>query len=226
MGGTPLSEIAATSLFMAGGMYRRRGNGDLQYDGVRPTGAHWIAHGYFPRKLFMLLDGTVVRRLLWKRRWLNSEAGESCHSRPPDDIAQVWSCSFIITLMMWAWLDSGDGVDTAAQIVDSLEDHVSPRTVGRWFQRALSQADRLEQAIRRAVIERSEPRPVEHLFPTGLSPPEKLLRRRWRCDPSEFASLYRALAFLFGGATQLLVPVPCLLAEARGRSEEHATFLM
>lgn len=227
MAGTPLSKVAATSLFVAGGVYRRRANGDLQYDGVRPAGPHWIAHGYFPRKLFMLLEGTVVRRRLWKRRWLDPEAGESCHSRPPDDIAQVWSCSLIITLMLWAWLDGGDGAATTTQIIDSLEDHVSPRTLGRWLQRAVSRAEQLEQAIRRALIERSEPRPVEHLFPTGLSPPQALLGRHWRHDRSEIAALHRALAFLFGGATQLLVPVPCLLAEARGRmNEEHDNFLL
>jgi len=226
MAGTPLSAVTATSLFVAGGVYRRRANGDLQFDGVRPAGP-WIAHGYFPRMLFMLRDGALVRLLLWKRRWLDPEAGVTCHSRPPDDLAQVWSCSLIVTLMLWAWLGGGEGAATAVQIVDSLEDHVSPRTVGRWFQRAVSRAVHLEQALRHAVIERSEPRPVEQLFPKGLSPPEKLLRRRWRQDRSELASLYRSLAFLFGGAIQLLVPIPCLLAEARGRtSEEHATFLL
>jgi hypothetical protein len=175
----------------------------------------------------MLLDGAKVRRRLWKRRWLQPETRKSRHSRPPDDIAQVWSCSLIVTLMLWAWIGSDDGAESAKQAVESLEDHVSPRTVGRWLRRALPHAAQLEQAIRHALIERSEPRPAEHLFRKGLSPPEALLRRRWRCDPCELGTLYRALAFLFDGAVQLSVPVSCLLAEARGRvSEEHARFLM
>jgi hypothetical protein len=223
-----LLEAVSRSLFAAGGVYRLRHGGDLQYDGTRPAEtrrAH--AHGYFARQLFMLEGGRLVRRRLWKHRWCDREMGTTCHSRPPDDIAQVWSCSLIVTLMLWAWIGGGEGAERAQQAVESLEDHVSPRTVGRWLRRALPHAAKLEQAIRHALIERSEPRPVEHLFRKGLSPPEALLRRRWRCDPCELTTLYRALAFLFDGAVQLFVPVPCLLAEARGRmSEEHARFLM
>jgi hypothetical protein len=165
-----LCEVASTSLFMAGGVYRSRADGDLQYDGERPRGRRWHAHGYFTRKLSMLLDGAKVRRRLWKRRWLQPETRKSRHSRPPDDIAQVWSCSLIVTLMLWAWIGSDDGAESAKQAVESLEDHVSPRTVGRWLRRALPHAAQLEQAIRHALIERSEPRPAEHLFRKGLSP--------------------------------------------------------
>lgn len=209
--------MVTRSLFTAGGVYRRRPNGDLQFDGVRP-GEEWYAHGYFPRRLWVLDGGVLVRRRMWKRRWLDPEMGETCHSRPPDDAAQVWSCTLIITLKLWAWLDASQGGGAGApEIVDVLEEHAHVSTVTRWLHRAAARALEIEQAIRRAVIERSEPRPVELLFPGGLSPPEELLRRRWRCDPSEIGSLWRAFAFLFGAAIQLSIPAACLLAEARGR---------
>jgi len=216
-----LLEVVTRSLFVAGCVYRRRRDGDLQFDGVRP-GDRWIAHGYCSRRLWMLDGVRLVRRRLWKRRWLDPEMGETCHSRPPDDAAQVWSCTLIVALKLWAWLDAREGgASGAPEILDVLEEHAHVCTVARWLHRAAARALEIEQAIRHAVIERSEPRPVELLFPAGLSPPEELLRRRWRCDPSDIASLWRALAFLFGGAIRLSVPAACLLAEARGRMSAH-----
>jgi len=212
-------QLLASSLFVAGGVYQRRPSGDLQFDGSRPESG-WHAHGYFPRQLWMLdagRSGGLVRKRLWKRRWLEPVARETCHSRPPDDAASVWSCTLIIALRLWAWLQSGQGLDNTVELVDELEDHPSERTVRRWLRRAAERALDVQQAIRQAVIERSEPRPVERLFPSGLSPPEKLLHRPWHRDASEIGSLWQAFAWLFGAATTLDVPVALLLAEARGR---------
>lgn len=213
-----VEQIAGSSLFVAGGVYRRRPNGDLQYDGERP-GEDWHAHGYFPRWLWMLdlARRQLVRKRIWKRRWLDPVVRQTCHSRPPDDAAQVWSCTVIIVLRLWAWLDSGQGLCSAPQAVPEIEGHPRPRTVRRWLARAAGRAFDLLQTIRQAVIERSEPRPVEQLFPGGLSPPPTLMHRRWRRDTTEIGHLWQAFAWLLGGAIQLAVPAALLLAEARGR---------
>jgi hypothetical protein len=92
----------------------------------------------------------------------------------------------------------------------------SPRTVLRWMSRAFPLALRLQDAIRREVIEKSEPQPVEQLFPGGIPPPDRFSRRRWKAwDQAPF--LWQGLAWLFSGAVQLSIPVSVLLAGARGR---------
>lgn len=210
-----LREAVQGSLLAVSGLYRVRSNGDLQYDGVRPDDG-WDAHGYFSRQLWMLVEGRPIRRRLWKRRWLSLDEGRTCHSRPPEDIPSLRSCTVIVVLKLWALLDSAAGLHTSPEVLPALEGHVSPRTTSRWIRRALPRALELQQAVRRAVIERCEPRPIERLFPAGLSPPRGLQCRRWR-DPSAVATLWRAFAVLLAGAIELSVPAALLLAEARGR---------
>jgi hypothetical protein len=213
--GGRLREAVRGSLFAVSGLYRVRCDGDLQYDGARP-GEGWDAHGYFSRLLWMLVDGRLIRRRLWKRRWLLREVGRTCHSRPPEDVPSLWSCALIVVLKLWALLDGTSGLHTSPEVLPALEGHVSPRTTSRWLGRMLPRALELHQAMRRAVIERCEPRPIERLFPAGLSPPRGLQCRRWR-DPSSVATLWRAFAIVLAGAIELSVPSALLLAEARGR---------
>jgi hypothetical protein len=214
--------VVASSLAIASGVYSRRPGGDLVYDGVRP-GLGWRAHGYFARWLWMLVMGQVVRRRLWKKRWFDPRTGRTVHSRPPDDAAQVWSCTLIVVLKLWAVLDGGSLL-VGHEVVAELQTHPSVRTVQRWLRRGVERARTVLHYIRLAVIERSEPRPVEHLFPSGLAPPESVLRRRWR-RPLEIRVLWKALAWLFGGAIALATPAALLLAEARGRmSATEASF--
>jgi len=198
-------------------LYRRRVGGDLQYDGVRP-GAGWHAHGYFTRMLWTLVDGEVVRRRLWKRRWLLTGTTRTQHSRPPDDVASVWSCTLVVVLKLWAWLDGAHGLlhRDRREASPSLEEHGSPRTTQRWLARASRLSEQTQHVVRRAVIERSEPRPVEQLFPRGLPPPEALRRRTWR-DAPRVVEVWRALALLIFGAEKLETPIPIVLAEARRR---------
>ena len=208
-----LRDVVASSLFVAGSVYTRRPDGDLCFNGERP-GPRWHGHGYFPRRLWMLEEGRLVRRRLWKRRWRDPTTGSTVHSRPPEDAAQVWSCTLIVLLKLWAWLDGS--LLAGHEVVPELETHGSFRTVQRWGGRAAARADEVLHYTRLTVIERSEPRPVEHLFPSGLSPPDGLLRRRWR-RPREIQRLWQALAWLFAGAIALSTPASLLLAEARGR---------
>ena len=216
---TVLREAVWSGLLVAGRVYGRRSDGDLVYSGARP-GPGWHRHGSFPRKVRTLVRGVVRRVRVHKARWLDPATGRTCHSRPPDDLPRLHSCLLIVALKVWAWLDGPRGVQHPAEVVDTLQDEPVPRTVQRWLARALPYAMEIQQAVRLAVIERSEPRPVETLFPGGLSPPVYLTRRPWR-DPPALDKLWRALAMLLGGALRLCIPAAVLLAEARGRWDDR-----
>jgi hypothetical protein len=56
-----LRDVVASSLFVAGSVYTRRPDGDLCFNRERP-GPRWHGHGYFPRRLWMLEEGRLVRR--------------------------------------------------------------------------------------------------------------------------------------------------------------------
>ena len=62
--------------------------------------------------------------------------------------------------------DGPRGLQRYEEVAAGLDRVVSPRTAQRWLGRAVTQALVIQQAIRAAVIERSEPRPVEHRFPS------------------------------------------------------------
>ena len=166
-----------------------------------------------------MIGGCLTRVFVRKQRWLEVATGRTCHSRPPDDLPWLHFCTLVIAVKLWSWLDGGRGVASAPSVIVDQQDRPSPRTVQRWLSRALPMAMEFQQAIRLAVIERSEPRPVETLFPGGLSPPGQVVRRPWR-DPPALDKLWRALAMLLGGALGLCVPAAVLLAEARGRWDE------
>ena len=89
------------------------------------------------------------------------------------------------------------------------------RTLQRWLSKARRHALDIQQAIRHELIEKCEPRPVERLFPRGLSPP-KSLRRRFG-SPDDLDTLWRAFAMLLAGAAGLDFHVSHLLAGARRR---------
>ena len=209
--------LLGSSLAFAGKCYDLV-DGRFVYRRSRP-GPGWHAHGTFTRTLWILKAGMLTSVVVAKQRWLEAATGHTRHDRPPDDLPWLHFCSLVIAMKLWAWLDGGRGLENAPAVLEDRDDRPSPRTQQRWLVRALPYALRLQQAIRLAVIERCEPRPVETLFPGGLSPPESLLRRSWR-DPPALDKLWRALAFLTGGALGLEVPAAVLLAEARGRWDE------
>jgi len=165
-----------------------------------------------------LATGCVVKQVaVFKRRWRRKGTNTTCHSRPPDDPVLVRFCTLIVLLKIWAWLSGPRGIHHCEDTLSEREQCVcSPRTLQRWFSRATARAMDIQQAIRLALIERCEPRPLERLFPGGLSPPEGLRRRRWKDYPS-VVHLWRALALALQGAEALGVPMCTLLAEARGR---------
>ncbi len=210
-----IAEASRDSPALPGEGYVVGDDGVLEYAGERP-GEGWHVHGWFERWLWILVGGVPERRRLRKRRWLCVSTGSTCHSRPPEEWGSAYFCWLFIVLKLWPWLNGDVGLHNAAEVSHALDDHGCSRTVQRWLRRACDQALEIQQAIRRALIERCEPRPVEHFFPRGLSPPESLTRRRWK-EPELVASLHRALTMLFTGAVELGTPATALLAEARGR---------
>jgi len=206
-------EAADSSLYLVGQIYARRPNGDLQFNGSRP-GPRWQIHGYFSRWLWVFNKGHLQRLRLWKRRWWHPEKG-TCHSRPPDDLGRIGACSLVYIVALFGWLCGPQGLSTHEPIFEDLKTYPSTRTLQRWLRRALPNALKTQQAFRLAVIERCEPRPVESLFPRGVSPPQKS-RRLWR-DPLQVSRLLQAFALILSAAFQLDLPAALLLAEARRR---------
>lgn len=224
MDGTTLSpkqlrEIANSSLFKVGQIYRRRSNGDLQFDGTRP-GPGWQGHGYFPRRMWVLQDGELIRVRIWKRRWAHPTQG-TCHSRPFDEMGRISVCALVYVLALFGWLSAPCGLQNHEPLWFDLKATPSRRTLQRWLRCALPQALETQQACRLAVIERCEPRPIESLFPGGLSPPD-WSRRLWR-DPPLVSSLWRAYALIFAAAVKLPLPAALLLAEARNKEADVKT---
>lgn len=197
-------------------LYAVEADGRRVYRGVRP-GEAWVGHGTFPRMLFTLAGGELVRIVVHKQRWRLQGTTQTCHSRPPDDLASVWFCSLIVASSLWGWLAGDEGLHRHEPVVDALAKRPSTRTLQRWMRRALLHADETATALRRAVIERSEPRPMESHVGGGLSPP-----KRW-AGPSAAWPLHSGLSLLYEGAVALDVHVSLLLAEARGRQHIRMT---
>ena len=217
-----LRRVLEAGLSSAASVYEREADGRLVYRGVRP-GDEWEGHGTFARMLFTLRSGALTRITVHKQRWRRRGTTETCHSRPPDDIASVWFCSLIVISTLWDWLSADEGLYRHEPMIEPLAERPSARTKQRWLERALPHADETAAALRRAVIERSEPRPMESHVGGGLSPPED--RRRW-ADPRAVSTLRSGLSLLLEGAVALDVHVSLLLAEARGRQLVRQPWLL
>jgi hypothetical protein len=207
-----LRGLARHSLFASPGGYQQLEENVFAWVGERP-GAGWHIHGWTEAHPFVVHNGRRQRITLRKRRWRKVDRSETCHSRPPDDLG-LRHDALLVALELWCCLDTALGLHRYPSL---FEPGPARRTVQRWLARALPLASATQHALRHAIIERSEPRPVETLFPGGLSPPEALLRRS-RHDPSTASTLWRGLALLFVGASKLGLSLAPLLAEARWSS--------
>jgi len=217
-------DLICDGLSVLSSMYEQHPDGSLKYNGTRP-GTEWHGHGYFPRKIRTLQAGALKTVKVWKHRWIHVKTGQTQHSRPPDDIASVWFCSLIVVLSLHSYIESEQGIYNREIPLEALEDSPSERTIQRWMQRALSQSDQSMQALRRAVIERSEPRPVENIVRGGLSPPHLPRQRYWK-QPTRVSFIRSGFTFLFAGAQYFDLPISILLAEARGRLLSEKTWLI
>jgi len=95
-----LHQLLASSLFCYTDIYRVRVDDELQFNGERP-GADWHAHGYFSVRRWMLVQGKVVRKKIFKRRWFQPTEKRTCHSRPPDELVGVGVCTLVLALLLW-----------------------------------------------------------------------------------------------------------------------------
>lgn len=209
-----LRRVLALPGLIAAGVYRWRGEA-LEYVGERP-GSGWHVHGWCSRWIEVLVGGEVQRVRLRKSRWRLGRKGRTCHSRPPDERAFIGLSSLLVVIKLYSWLNNQSGLYSRSPAKDVVGITTTPRTILRWLRRALPGAMAIQQAIREAVIERCEPRPIEQLFSSGLSPPDGLLRRRWK-DAASTLTLWRGFALLFGAAIELEINPALILAEARGR---------
>lgn len=220
-----IQRIVGCGLATVSSIYESRADGVLVFRGERP-GDEWEGHGFFKRWLWTLVDGKRVRRPLLKARWRHKRRSQrTCHSRPPDDVAQIHFCTVVVVLCLWAWLVSGSGAEVYEDVFPSLSERPSRRTRQRWMKRALAHATSTQQFLRLVVIERGEPRPMKRLFPSGLAPPGDEDRRRWR-DRALVEALRAGLEIVVNGAVSFDVPLALLLAEARRRWTPGERFLL
>ena len=192
-------------------------DGDVwRHEGPRP-GPGWHRNDWRPRLLFVWTSTGLVRRVLLRRRWRLAGTNRTHQDRSADEIGGVRAALLVVLIKLWAHL-SKSGLPY--EMLPALTTSGSARTLRRWLQRCLRQAAVFQQAVIRAAIERNEPRPVEQLFPGGLSPPDALLRHRNWHDPVGISTLWQGLAWLFGGAIKLGVSTTALLAEVRRRTPD------
>lgn len=154
--------------------------------------------------------------VLERRRWRLAGTTQTRIDRAPDELAGVRVVLLVALLKVASWLLSGEGLYGYADRPVTLGPLGCRRSVQRWQRRLSHDAAPLQGALRTAVVERTEPQPVEKLFPGGLSPPEAVRRRRWK-DPEATYQLATGLAFLVRGAEALSTSTTVLLAEAHRR---------
>jgi hypothetical protein len=196
--------------------YVVREDGALRYDGERP-GYGWHAHGWFGKQQWRLWGGWPVLVDVFKRRWRLVGTNTTCHSRPPDDGLRTRFVPLIIMLRVLCVVDSPVGFHHREEVGEGLlEGCGSDRTVQRWMARSIENAMTMQQAIRLAIIEEIEPRPLESLFEGGLSPPDVVIHKRW-ASPVETITLWRGYAMLLVASRKLAVQASYLLAGARRR---------
>jgi len=211
-------EAAWSTLVLRGSRYVKVSEGYRDV-GSRPEG-DWHGHGHFARWLWTF-DGGIPRRVtVHKRRWRLKGSNETCHSRLPCEVGGRKVTMLVLVLLLWTWLDGVGGLHYKRQAHDEVLDVVCRRTVQRYLRVLQPHALTFQQLVREAVIERSEPWPVEHLFPRGLSPPARLYHLSWP-HPNKVRQLWTAIGFVLGASLKLQITAAVLLAEARGRNKHQ-----
>jgi len=217
-------------MFLGGG-YEIDSAGGAWFRGERPEkcskcgassgqGLLFHVHGWTGKRMVTLHRGDFVAVQLEKQRWKCTRCGTTTHSRPADDLPHVQACSLVVVLFLTAALVHGREKAYRALPETSIE-VADVRTVGRWFRRALDVSVYTHQFLREAIIERCEPRPVEELFRSGLSPPDAVLRRTWT-NRKATSRLWQSLTLTSTTSKDLQVPTAQLLARARETANEYS----
>lgn len=187
----------------------------LRFEEPRP-GPGWHRHDWKRRTLHVFGDGGPVLVIIERRRWRLVGTGITRLDRAPDEVRWAKASLLVVLLKVASWLLSGEALLEYTERPAGLTNLGARRSVQRWRRLLAPSGARLQSALRTAVIERSEPQPIENLFPGGLSPPEVIRCRRWK-DPEALYRLANGLSFLVFGAAALCTSTTVLLAEARRR---------
>ena len=181
-------------------------------------------HGGFFRWLKTFVDGQIKRIRLRKPRFLCLACQKTFSLNPPEVIPYKRYCSFLIVLCLWSYLVCASGIHHC--LPGEFSEDISARTVARHLSLAKALAVETQQAIREVLIRKTEPRPVEDLFPGGLDPPESL-RRKQSKEADTAGMLWRALSMLRQGAQALSIDPRTLLAWAQQSSRaKKRSFLL
>ena len=175
------------------------------------------AHGSFLWRFTTVVGRAIRKVLLQKPRYLCLSCGHTFSLHPPQGIEYKPVCNLVVVLLLWEYLAGGAGFHNC--IPGEMAEVSSVRTLARYLEAAKAVALQTQQFIREVLIEKTEPRPVEDLFPGGLDPPESLMRKQ-RNDPARAATLWRALSMLYHGAKASKLDPSALLAWARKRSQQ------
>jgi hypothetical protein len=158
------------------------------------------------------------------KRWLCYICGHTTSLPLPDVLRRRQACLLVIFLLLFCYLSSDKGYETCAQ--EPLLDFACGKKIARYLTQAQKCAMETQQAIREVLMEEMEPETWRTTFPTGLDPPETLLRRQ-RGHLPEISMLWRAFKILFIVAKETTQPVAILLARAHEKSLQlHRPFLL
>ena len=182
--------------------------------GDRPSeldGGRWHGHGYTDSRPWTLREGRFVRIRVRKHRWKQLTTGRTVTSQPPDALPGRHVDVLVVAACLLRMLTAAVGLHSRAPDAPGVR---SPRQLQRDLAAACELALPIQQAVRRALMNRCVPRPVETLWEGGLDPPRELARR---CHHPNAPLIWTALEIMRTGAEQLGTPLSSLLAEARRR---------
>jgi len=211
-------------VFRSGKIYVYRGEAPAECPRCGSRRERYHSHGGFLRWLRTFVDGRIKRIRLRKPRFLCLACQQTFSLHPPEVLAYKGYSSFLIVLCLWSYLVSMGGMHHC--LPGEVSEDISTRTVARHLRSAKALAVETQQAIREVLIRKTEPRPVEDLFPGGLDPPVSL-RRKQNKEPDSAGTLWRALFMLRQGAQSLSIDPRTLLAWAQQTSRaKKRSFLL
>ena len=177
-------------VFRSGEIYIYRGEAPSACPRCGSRRERYHSHGGFLRWLRTFVDGRIKRIRLRKPRFLCLACQKTFSLHPPEVLPYKRYSSFLIVLCLWSYLVSMAGMHHC--LPGAVSEDISTRTVVRHLSSAKALAVETQQAIREVLIRKTEPRPVEDLFPGGVDPP-RMLQKKQQHEPEKAGTLWRAL---------------------------------
>jgi len=174
-------------------------------------------HGYYKRFLMTIRSCHPVRLEIRNLRWLCTRCMLTVSFLPPDIIPYKRYCTLTIFLMLWLYVNHLSGYHGRFQPQTSLLMQWSPRTLARYVRIAKHRALVTHQFVREVILDIGEPRPLEAVFRSGLSPPESLLSRN-RNDRTRISILWQTGAMLLVARKTFSITLSILLARAHTKA--------